>query len=88
MGLGSSVEKLDAYYDRLAQNKAGKIKPDHVDKVLKKLHGKEDALKADIAETEKVSKKERLEAKLAVVREQIKRGEWLRDKIGGDATTS
>lgn len=88
MGLGSSVEKLDAYYHRLAQNKAGKIKPDHVEKVLKKLHDKQDALKADIAATEKTSKKERLEAKLAVVQEQIKRGEWLRDKITGDATTS
>ena len=60
MGLGKSIEKLDDYYDRLAQNKAGKIKPDHVEKVLAKLHDKEARLKAEISETEKLSKKERL----------------------------
>ncbi len=84
MGLGKSIGKLDDYYERLAQNKAGKIEPDHVDKVLGKLRVKEDALKTEIAETLKVSKKERLEAKLDVVQKQIQRGEWLREQIEAD----
>ncbi|WP_299354854.1 hypothetical protein [uncultured Shimia sp.] len=88
MGLGKSIEKLDDYYDRLAQNKVKKIKPDHVDKVLSKLHGKEDSLREEIAATQKSSKKERLEAKLAVVQAQIRRGEWLREEIKTDAAES
>lgn len=81
MGLGKSIEKLDDYFDRLAQNKAGKITPEHVDKVLTKLRAKEDKLRDEIESANKVSKKERLTGKLTVVLEQIKRGEWLRVQI-------
>lgn len=81
MGLGKSIDKLDDYYDRLAQNKVSKITPDHVDKVLAKLRGKENLLLAEIEGAQKVAKKVRLESKLAVVREQIQRGQWLLGKI-------
>ena len=88
MGLGKSIDKLDDYYDRLAQNKVSKITPDHVDKVLSKLRGKEAKLLAEIEDAQKVAKKERLEGKLAVVREQIQRGQWLLGKIEGDGEAS
>jgi len=83
MGLGKSIGKLDDYYDRLAQNKVSKITPEHVDKVLAKLRAKEAKLQGEIEEATKVTKKERLTDKLAVVREQIQRGEWLRVQISG-----
>jgi len=82
MGLGSTVEKLDKYFKRLEQGKAQKIKPSHVDKAIKKLESKEKSLKAEIADTEKASKVERLERKLEMVREQQERARWLKDKIG------
>ncbi|SHK37731.1 hypothetical protein SAMN05444000_1278 [Shimia gijangensis] len=81
MGLGKSIDKLDDYYDRLAQKKVGKITPDHVDKVLAKLRAKEVKLLIEIDGAAKVAKKERLTGKLAVVREQIQRGEWLHAQI-------
>lgn len=81
MGLGKSIEKLDDYYGRLAQNKAAKIEPDHVAKVLGKLADKEQKLRGEIAACEKPSKRQRLEAKLDVVLSQIQRGEWLRGEI-------
>ena len=84
MGLGKSIDKLDDYYDRLAHNKVSKITPDHVDKVLAKLRGKETLLLTEIEDAQKVAKKERLESKLAVVREQIQRGQWLLGKIKDD----
>lgn len=86
MGLGKSIDKLEDYYDRLARNQAGKIKPDHVEKVLAKLRDKESRLESEITATEKTSKKERLESKLLVVREQIRRGEWLLGEVAPDDT--
>ncbi|SEW12516.1 hypothetical protein SAMN05444851_1567 [Aliiroseovarius sediminilitoris] len=82
MGLENSVEKLDKYYARLEQGKAQKIKPSHVDKILSKLEAKARLLQAELDETTKSSKKERLATKLDMVREQQKRARWLKDKIG------
>ena len=83
MGLGSTVEKLDKYFKRLEEGKAQKIKPSHVEKAIKKLKSKEELLIAEIAETEKASKRERLKRKLDLVREQQERALWLKEKIGG-----
>lgn len=83
MALKKSIGKLDAYYDRLQDDKAKQIKPGHVEKVLGKLAAKEEALLEDLAKTHKDSKKKRLKGKLDVVREQIKRGKWLLKHVGG-----
>lgn len=82
MGLESAMEKLDKYFKRLEEGKARKIKPDHIDKVIRKLETKERHLEADLAETEKPDKKHRLTKKLALVREQKKRAQWLKTEIG------
>lgn len=81
MGLEGSVEKLDKYYARLEKGKARKIKPDHVEKVIGKLHAKEAELLAEIEETRKTSKLERLQRKLEVLREQQRRAQWLLETI-------
>lgn len=78
-----SIGKLDAYYDRLKDDKAKRIKPSHVEKVLGKLAAKEQALLEDLETTQKDSKKKRLKGKLEVVREQIKRGKWLLKSVSG-----
>lgn len=84
MGLETSIEKLDKYYDRLEKGKVQKIKPDHVRKVTKKLKAKEKILLTDIEEATKESKVERLQRKLKLVREQLERAQWLEDKISSE----
>lgn len=81
MDLESSVEKLDKYYARLDKGKVRKIKPDHVEKVIGKLKTKEAELIAEIEETRKESRVERLQHKLEVLREQQKRAQWLLGQI-------
>ena len=82
MGLTKkSTEKLDEYFDRLRQKKVDKIQPKHVEKVLGKLKAKEVELLQDLDLAHKDSKKERIKSKLLVVREQIRRGEWLMQEI-------
>ena len=81
MGLETTIEKLDKYFGRLEKGKAEKIKPSHVDKAIAKLQAKEAALLAEIEETTKSSKAQRLEGKLATVREQLDRAHWLKGKI-------
>lgn len=85
MGLKKSTAKLDDYFERLEQNKAAKIKPEHVEKVLEKLRAKERDLLDDLETAQKVDKAERLRSKLNVVREQLRRGEWLLQEIRSDA---
>lgn len=85
MGLKKSTAKLDDYFERLEQNKAAKIKPEHVEKVLEKLQAKERDLLDDLETAQKVDKAERLRSKLNVVREQLRRGEWLLQEIRSDA---
>lgn len=76
-----SIGKLNAYFDRLKADKADKIKPSHVDKVIAKLTSKKQALEKELREASKDAKKDRLKGKLAVVEEQLKRGAWLKDNI-------
>jgi predicted ribosome quality control (RQC) complex YloA/Tae2 family protein len=85
MGLKKSTAKLDDYFERLEQNKAAKITPEHVEKVLEKLRAKERDLLYDLETAHKVDKAERLRSKLNVVREQLRRGEWLLEEIRSDA---
>lgn len=84
MALETTIEKLDKYYDRLEKGKVQKIKPDHVRKVTRKLKAKEAILLAEIEETAKASKVERLDRKLKLVREQLDRAQWLLDKISSE----
>lgn len=83
MGLESTVEKLDKYYDRLKKGKAKKIKPTHVSKVINKLEAKEALLLSDLAEAEKEAKIQRLDKKLEMVRAQLNRARWLLSEIAG-----
>ena len=81
MGLTKTVEKLDKYHDRLEKGKAAKIKPSHLKKVAEKLKANEIALCAELEEATKADKKERLERKLAFVREQRARAKWLTEQL-------
>ena len=81
MGLERAVEKLDKYFKRLEKGKAQKIKPSHIEKVIRKLEAKAGLLRAELAETDKDSKKQRLERKLEMVQEQQDRARWLETKI-------
>lgn len=91
MGVASSIEKLDTYYKRLAEGKAGKIKVSHVDKVIRKLAAKQELLSAELKATDKASKIERLNRKLAFLRDQQDRALWLREQIcasGNDSASA
>lgn len=81
MGLETTIEKLDKYLDRLQQGKAKKIKPSHLAKVERKLKAREEMLLAELDETRKDSKRDRLKGKLALVREQLERADWLRRQL-------
>jgi len=81
MGFRKIVEKLNAYYDRLEEGKAKKIKPTHVKKVIEKLAAKQKEIVEELAQTKKPSKRERLARKLLVAEEHLKRAEWLAQKI-------
>ena len=81
MGLKKTIEKLDSYFSRLEDGKATKIKPSHVEKVISKLRAKQALLQDEIDASEKQSQKERLERKLSIAVDQIKRAEWLLKKI-------
>ncbi len=48
---------------------------------MRKLEAKEKLLTAELADTEKDSKKKRLKRKLALVRDQQGRARWLKKKI-------
>lgn len=86
MGLETAVEKLDKYYKRLDKGKAEKIKPSHVEKVIRKLETKEALLLIEQSETEKPSKLDRLENKLDMVRDQLERARWLYGKINAPSS--
>ncbi len=76
------IAKLDDYYDRLGKGKAGKIKPDHVKKVIAKLTARKNEIAGELALTDDEDKRERLERKLVIAEEHLKRAEWLAGKIG------
>lgn len=81
MPLKKTIEKLKQYYGRLEAGKTKKIKPSHVEKVLKKLSVNESSLLEEIKGATKASKKKRLKQKLETTRKQIERARWLLDKI-------
>ena len=81
MGLKELAEKVAEYNDRLEQGKVETFKPDHVEKVLKKLQKKVAELEAEIAATGNEDRKMRLNRKLAIAREHVERAEWLLEKI-------
>ena len=73
--------KVAAYYERLEQGKAHKIKPSHVHKVMDKLRAKEDALLSEIEVARTNADRLRFELKLQVAREHIQRAEYLLNVI-------
>ena len=86
MGLEKSIQKLDKYLERLNKGKASKIKPEDLAKVERKLKTKLEMLSAELEETQKASKKERLVGKLSVVNEQLERARWLSEKLSEDTS--
>ncbi|MDU9005288.1 hypothetical protein [Sedimentitalea todarodis] len=85
MGLKKYAAKLDDYFTRLKRGKAGKIKPDHVEKVIAKLRAKAERLQLEIKEATKESKKARLERKVLIANEQIRRAQLLLKEIDSTA---
>lgn len=81
MGLKKLAAKLQDYDKRLANGNAFKIKPAHVEKILKKLRKKEAELDDDLSHKHSADKRQRLERKRGVAREQIDRAQWLLDQI-------
>ncbi len=84
MELEKSVEKLDKYFGRLEKGKARKIKPTHVEKIIRKLNARMEILLDEVAEAEKDEKKARLAGKLDTVKEQIERAQWLLKEIDSE----
>lgn len=81
MGLKKLAAKLQDYDDRLAEDKASQIKPAHVERVLEKLRKKEAEISHDLLQKHSAGKRERLERKQSVAREQISRAQWLLEKV-------
>ncbi len=79
--LTKAIEKLKKYYKKLEAGRTDKIKPSHVVRVIEKLKAKKESLQDEIAVVEKAEKKERLEQKLAMTKEQIKRAKWLLEHV-------
>jgi septal ring factor EnvC (AmiA/AmiB activator) len=77
MGLKKLSGKIAEYNKRLKQGKVSKIKPDHVEKVLKKLKKKSDDLGNEISQTKRTDKKARLKKKLDIANQYIERAEYL-----------
>lgn len=84
MEIEKSVEKLDKYFRRLEDGKAQKIKANHVEKIIRKLHARVDDLQLELKMCEKEEKKTRLARKVEGVQEQITRARWLLKEIGED----
>lgn len=82
MGLKKLAAKLAEYNDRLQSGKVSKIKPGHVEEVLKKLRKKSAELEEEIASARSEEKRARLERKLEVARRQEARAEWLLKELG------
>ena len=81
MPIKETAEKLEKYQERLRTGKAEKIRPKHVERILNKLTSKEIEITAELAETTKHSKQDRLEHKLATVRELIEKARWLASQV-------
>lgn len=85
MGLKKYADKLDDYLARLTQGKAEKIKPSHVEKVIAKLRARKLQLQDEIGKTTKDPKKARLERKILIANEHVKRAEMLLKEIDTSA---
>ena len=85
MGLKKYTDKLDEYFERRSQGKVGKIKPSHVEKVITKLQAKKQQLQGELENATKASKKARLERKLLIANEHIRRAEMLIREIDTSA---
>jgi hypothetical protein len=83
MGLKKLAAKVADYNERLESGKASKIKPHHVDEVLRKLRAKSTKLEVEISAARSPDKRARLEDKLQIARAHIERGEWLLKELGG-----
>jgi len=81
MGLKKLAAKVEEYNARLESGKASKIKPSHVEVVLRKLHAKSAELEAEIAVAASPDKKARLNRKLGIARTHIERAEWLLNEL-------
>lgn len=81
MGIKKLAAKVADYQDRLERGQASKIKPAHVSEVLKKLRKKEAELQADLTDTNKHDKRDRLTRKITIAREHISRAEWLLEQL-------
>jgi len=81
MGLKDIVKRLDKYQKRLADGKAKKIKPRHIQKAIEKLTAKETQLAAELQDATKPEKRKRLEHKILIIHEQIDKAKWLEQKI-------
>ena len=81
MGVKKLANKVEDYNARFESGKANKIKPGHVEKVMRKLHVKMAELEAEIAAAPSADKKARLEGKLAIARTHIARAEWLLEEL-------
>ncbi len=81
MGLKKLAAKVTEYNERLKDGKVSKIKPSHVQKTLEKLLKKSEELKEEIRTSDNAEKKVRLERKLGIAGEHIKRAEWLMEEI-------
>ena len=81
MGLKKLAAKVADYNDRLESGKTSKIKPEDVNKVLKKLRAKEASLATEMSEARDPDEKARLQRKRAIAREHISLAEWLLSEI-------
>ncbi len=88
MGLKKLAGKIADYNKRLEADKAHKIKPDHVRKVLGKLRAKQDKLQQHMASAHSDDKKARLQRKLKIAETHIERAEFLLEALTSEATAS
>ena len=77
MKIAKTLRKLEKYQQRLEDGRADQIKPKHVQLMIEKLTTKETELVVEVGEATKPGKRERLNAKLATIRERIEEAQWL-----------
>lgn len=76
------AEKLGAYFARLGEGRAHKIKPSDVEKVIEKLRKRRDELRSQAEASP--DKAERMAQKITVAEDLLARAEWLLEQINGD----
>jgi len=81
MPLSRLIEKMNKYTERLERGKVSKIKASHVEKVIAKLEKREVSLSKQIEAEKNPENKNRLQKKLSISREQLKRARWLSEML-------